>query len=96
MKVFIFLFIATLWQVGSFEPITSEFGGEVNIAEAHHKPWHTSGGGNCKKNPKNCQPPTVSELPIQYMVMSGAALILLAGSTVFFIRKRRMQNTPEA
>ena len=96
LKVFVFFLTINLWNLGFFKPLAPEFGGEVNIAGAHHKPWHTNGGGNCKKNPKKCQPPTVSELPIQYMVLSGTALILLSGSAVFYIRKRRMQSSLEA
>lgn len=110
MKIFVFLFAITLWQVGSFEPLASQFGGTtVTIAEASHR----TGGGDrgrgsfckrfptlcenlCKRNPRFCQPPTVSELPIQYMILSGAALIALSGGTVFYIRKRRIKSLPEA
>lgn len=53
--------------------------------------------GNCRGgNRRRCQPPTVSELPIQYMVLSGASTIALAGGMVFYIRKRKMKNSPEA
>lgn len=96
LKVFVFFLAINLWNIGFFEPLPSEFGGEVHIAGAHHKPWHTTGGGNCKKNPKKCQPPTVSELPIQYMVLSGAAVIALSGGMIFYIRKRKMKNSLEA
>ena len=106
LKTFIFLFAATLWQAGTFEPLVSKFGGTtVTVAEASHQ-----GGGSssfcarfpslcdrlCRRNPRFCQPPTVSELPIQYMVLSGAALILLAGSTVFYIRKQKKKRSLEA
>jgi len=108
MKTFIFLFAATLWQVGSLDPLTSQLGGTtVTVAEARHQ---GGGGGRpsfcqrfpercenaCKRNPRFCQPPTVSELPIQYMVSSGAVLIALSGGMVFYIRKRRMKNSLEA
>ena len=106
MKIFIFLFAVTLWQVGIFEPLTSNFGGGVTIAEASHR---GTGGGTsrfckrfptlcervCKRNPQWCQPPTVSEIPIQYMVLSGALLIALSGGMVFFIRKRKMKSSLE-
>jgi hypothetical protein len=109
MKIFIFLFAITLWQAGLMEPLTSDFGGEITIAEANHT--NTGGGGGrvrfcqrfpercenaCKRNPRFCQPPTVSELPIQYMVLSGAAVIALSGGMVFYIRKQRMKNSLEA
>ena len=106
MKTFIFLFAATLWQAGTFEPLVSKFGGTtVTVAEASHQ-----GGGSsrfcqrfptlceslCRRNPRFCQPPTVSELPIQYMILSGAALILLSVSTVLYIRKRKTKDSLEA
>ena len=100
MKHFwVFLIAFTLCGFGLFEPWTSGLDGmEKSIAYAHHKPWHTGGGGSdkCKKNPKKCQPPTVSELPIQYMILSGVALISLCGGMAFYIRKRKMKNATEA
>ncbi len=101
LKVFVFFLAINLWNIGFFKPVAPEFGSEVTIAEANHKGKGSNKGGGkgkkdkCKKNPKKCKPPTVSEFPIQYMVLSGAALILLSGSTVFYIRKRRMQNSTE-
>jgi hypothetical protein len=50
----------------------------------------------CRRNPRKCRPPTVSELPIQYMVLSGAVVIALSGGMVFYIRKRKMKNSLEA
>ncbi len=99
MKIFVFLFVVTLWQVGIFEPLPVDIGGEVTVAEAHHKPGHTGGPppdkDKCKKNPKFCEPPTVAELPIQYMVSGGIAFLVLSGGMVFFIRKRKMKNSLE-
>ena len=48
-------------------------GTTVSVAEAHHRPGHTcSGGGQ-----SGCgTPPSVSELPIQYMVAGGLAFIV--------------------
>ena len=106
LKIFVFLFVATLWQAGSFEPLVSKFDGTtVTVAEASHR-----GGGSssfctrfpslcerlCRRNPSFCQPPTVSELPIQYMILSGATLILLSVSTVLYIRKRKTKDSLEA
>lgn len=50
----------------------------------------------CRRNPRKCRPPTVSELPIQYMVLSGATVIMLSGGMVFYIRKRKMKSSLEA
>jgi hypothetical protein len=98
LKIFVFLFAITLWQVGSFAFLTSGFDGQVSIAEASHRGGGDQGGGrgggNCKG--RRCQPPTVSELPIQYMVLSGVAMIALSGGAIFYIRKRRMKNSLEA
>ena len=95
MKIFVFLFVVTLWQVGIFEPLPVDIGGEVTNAEARHRPDHTN-EKKCKKGQTDgCPPPTVSELPIQYMVLSGAVLIALSGGMVFFIRKRKMKNSLE-
>ena len=100
VRTFIFLFVATLWQVGFFEPIVKQFGGTtVSISDASHRGGGDNGrgrgggggGGRCRG--RRCPPPTVSELPVQYMVLSGAALILLSVSTVLYIRKRRVQNS---
>lgn len=105
IKVFVIFLAIGLWDIGFFEPVTSDLGGQVSIAEASHR-----GGGwgsfcqrypswcerLCRRNPSWCQPPTVSELPIQYMVLSGIVLISLCGGTAFYIRKRKMENSPEA
>ena len=103
-KIFVFLFAITLWQTGMFEAVAPGIGGKVSIAEASHQ-----GGGSssfcqrfpslcermCRRNPRWCQPPTVSELPIQYMILSGVALISLCGGMAFYIRKRKMKNSLE-
>lgn len=106
-KVFVFLFAITLWQVGLFGPLASDFGGQATIAEASHRSGGDNGRGSfctrfptlceglCRSNPRFCQPPTVSELPIQYMILSGALLISLCGGMAFYIRKRRMKSSLE-
>ena len=106
MKIFVFLFAITLWQTGIFEgSAPGIIGGNVSIAEASHR-----GGGSssfcqrfptlceslCRRNPRFCQPPTVSELPIQYMILSGVVVIALCGGMAFYIRKRKMKSSPEA
>jgi hypothetical protein len=104
-KIFVIFLAIGLWEIGLFEPLTSDLGGQVSIAEASHR---GSGGGRfcrrfptlceslCRRNPRFCQPPTVSELPIQYMVLTGALLISLCGGIAFYIRKRKMKSFPEA
>jgi len=93
-------------------PVASYFGGEVTIAKANHQSGGggvrgngrgnngngrgNGGGGGCRRNPRRCQPPTVSELPIQYTVLSGASAIGLSGGMVFYIRKRKMRSSLEA
>ena len=105
VKVFVIFLAIGLWDIGFFEPLTSDLGGQVSIAEASHR-----GGGSssfcqrfptlceslCRRNPNFCQPPTVSELPIQYMILSGAAVIALCGGMAFYIRKRKLKSSPEA
>lgn len=95
MKIFVLLFAVTLWQVGIFEPLPVDIGGEVTNAEARHVPEHWS-QKKCDKGQTDwCPPPTVSELPIQYMVFSGAALIVFSVGMVSLIRKRKMRNSLE-
>ena len=103
-KVFVIFLAIGLWDLGVFEPVTPNLGGQVSVAEASHR-----GGGSssfcqrfptlcdrlCRRNPRWCQPPTVSELPIQYMILSGVALISLCGGMAFYIRKRKMKNSSE-
>lgn len=66
--------------------------GMVSIAEAHHKPGHgCSGGGS-----SGCgTPPTVSELPIRYMVPGGLALVLVSGGIVYLVRNRNKKPALE-
>ena len=97
MKIFVLLFAVTLWQAGILGPLTSDLGGQVSIAEAGHVPEHPRKCGP-DDNPKHCPPlppPTVSEFPIKYMVLSGAVLIALSGGMVFYIRKRKMKSSLE-
>ena len=108
-KIFVIFLAIGLWEIGLFEPLTSDLGGRVSIAEASHR----GGGGDsgrgsfcqrfpslctrfCQRFPDRCQPPTVSELPIQYMILSGTAVIALCGGMAFYIRKRKMKSSPEA
>ena len=39
LKFLIFFLAFNLWNLGFFEPLASNIGGEVTLAEAHHKPW---------------------------------------------------------
>jgi hypothetical protein len=99
VKTFVFFLAINLWNIGLFVPLTSNFGGDVTVAKANHRSGggdRGNGGGRCRRDPSRCQPPTVSELPIQYMILSGTAVIALSGSTIFYIRKRKMKNSTEA
>jgi hypothetical protein len=65
--------------------------GTVLVAEASHSvhdpkgKGHGGGGG----------PPTVSELPIQYMVAGGIAFILISGGVVYLTRNRSKKHSSE-
>lgn len=66
--------------------------GTASIAQAAHKASHNppgQGGGKGK-------PPTVSELPIQYMVTGGLALIVVSGGIVYLLRKRNKAQSGQA
>jgi len=63
--------------------------GTVSVAEAHHKPGHACKGNKCGP------PPTVSELPIQYMVAGGIAFILISGGIVYLTRNRSKKHPSE-
>jgi len=78
------LFGVVLLSSLSFGPI-----GMVSVAEAHHKPGHDCQGNKCGP------PPTVSELPIQYMVAGGIAFILMSGGIVYLTRNRSKKQSPE-
>ena len=105
IKKVIFIFLAvTFWQSGIFEAAAPGIAGNASIAEASHR-----GGGSssfcqrfpslcerlCRRNPSWCQPPTVSELPIQYMILSGVVLISLCGGMAYYIRKQKLKSFPE-
>lgn len=63
----------------------------ASIAQAAHKPSHNppgQGGGKGK-------PPTVSELPVQYMVTGGLVLIVVSGG-IYWIRKRNKEQSSQA
>jgi len=61
--------------------------GTASVAQAAHKPSH---------NPKGKPPPSVSELPIQYMVSGGIGLIVIAGGIAYWIRKRNKEQSGKA
>ena len=67
----------------------------VSVAEATHDASADQGHGQGKKGGGGGTPPTVAELPIQYMVAGGVALILACGGIVFFMRNRNKKPSPE-
>lgn len=89
------LFAVAIYGVGFVVPWDLSPNGTVSVAEAIHDlsgpPGKGHGGGKGGGGP-----PTVSELPIQYMVSGGVALILVCGGIVFFMRNRNKKPSPEA
>jgi len=85
------LFTVALFGAGFVVPWELGPNGTVSVAEATHDAsadkGHGQGGG---------KPPTVSELPIQYMVSGGVALILVCGGIVYLMRNRNKKPSPEA
>ncbi len=47
----------------------------------------------CRRNPDKCKPPTVSELPVHYMVASGMAVLAVSGGFVYQLRRRDGKDT---
>ncbi len=64
--------------------------GTPSVAQAAHKPSHNPPG------PGGGGPPSVSELPIQYMVSGGIGLIVIAGGIAYWIRKRNKEQSGKA
>jgi len=81
----IFLLAFAFYGSSVYLPWILDPDGTASVAEAHHKPGHTGG-----------PPPTVSELPIQYMVSGGIALVVITGGVVYWIRKRNKEQSGEA
>ena len=90
---FIFLLTVAFSAPGYFLSGFSDFGQMISVAEASHKASHKP------KKPKPCNgkkcspPPTVSELPIEYMVPVGFAMIMLSGGILFLRQRRNRENT---
>jgi len=82
----IFMLTVAFSGSGFFLPGIVDFDQMVSVAEADHKPGHKP------KKPKD-SPPTVSELPIEYMIPVGFTMILISGGILFLIKKRNRQNT---
>ncbi len=95
-KISLICFLAIgFLAVGFGLPGTPGVDGTVSVAEAHHRPGHGGGpkdGKWCRKHPDRCKPPTVSELPVHYMVASGIAAILITGGIVYQLRRREEEN----
>jgi len=82
----IFMLTVAFSGSGFFLPGVSGLGEMVSVAEADHKPGHKP------KKPKDT-PPTVSELPIEYMIPVGFTLIMLSGGILVLMQKRKRQNS---
>ncbi len=89
------LFAVAIYGTGFVVPWDLGPNGTVSVAKAVHKPSHAPGGG-CKGNPAKCgTPPTVAELPIQYMVAGGIAFILISGGIIYLTRNRSNKQSSE-
>ncbi len=87
------LFTVALYGAGFVVPWDLGPNGTVSVAEATHDSSLPRGHGDQPN--KGGKPPTVSELPIQYMVSGGIALILVFGGIVYFMRNRNKKPSPE-
>lgn len=86
----IFLLAFAFYGSSIYLPSMLNPDGTASIAQAAHKPSHNppgKGGGG---------PPSVSELPIQYMVSGGIGLIMISGGIVYWIRKRNKEQSGKA
>lgn len=86
------LFAVAIHGAGFVVPWDLGPNGTVSVAEATHDASENQGHGQGQGG----GPPTVAELPIQYMVSGGVALILVSGGIVFFMRHRSKKPSPEA
>lgn len=87
------LFAVAFYGAGFVVPWDLGPNGTVSVAEATHDAAADQGHGQGKGGGN---PPTVSELPIQYMVSGGVALILVSGGIFYFMRHRHKKPSPEA
>jgi len=89
---FVALLAIVFYASGFLVPWDLGPNGTLSVAEAHHRPGHScSGGGQ-----SGCgSPPTVSELPIQYMVAGGIAFILISGGIIYLTRNRSKKQSTE-
>ncbi len=88
----IFLLAFAFYGSSSYLSWVLDPDGTVSVAQAAHKPSHNPPGKGKGKG----KPPTVSELPIQYMVSGGIALIVLSGGLVYLVRKRNKEQSGKA
>ncbi len=88
------LFAVGFYGAGFVVPWDLGPNGTVSVAEAAHDKGKGKGHGG--QGGGGGKPPTVSELPIQYMVSGGVALILVSGGIVYFMRHRNKKPSPEA
>ena len=90
------LFAVAIYGAGFVVPWDLGSHGTVSVAEATHDASVNPGKGHSGlSGGGGGTPPTVSELPIQYMVSGGVALILICSGIVFFMRNRNKKPSPE-
>ena len=86
----IFLLVFAFYGSSVYLPGVLNPEGDASVAQAAHKPSHNPPG------PGGGGPPSVSELPIQYMVSGGLALVVITGGVVYLVRKRNKEQSSEA
>ena len=93
--VFVALLAIVFYASGFVVPWDLGPNGTVSVAEATHDASTNPGKGH-RGTGGGGGPPTVSELPIQYMVAGGIAFILISGGIVYLTRNRRKNQSSEA
>lgn len=89
----IFLLTVAFSAPGFFLPGVPDLGQTVSIAEASHKDSHKAKPPKPCKGKKCSPPPTVSELPIEYMIPVGFAMIMLTIGIVFLTQKPNRKDS---
>lgn len=89
---FIALLAVAFYGAGFLVPWDLSPNGAISVAEATHDASSDKGHGQGKGGGT---PPTVSELPIQYMVAGGIAFILISGTIVYLTRKQNKRHSSE-
>jgi hypothetical protein len=90
---FIILLTVAFSAPGFFLSGFSDFGQMVSVAEASHKDSHKAKPPKPCKGKKCSPPPTVSELPIKYMIPVGMTMIMMTVGIVFLTQKPHRKDS---